>query len=80
MTKRPHHHEHAYRSIAKTISYRVVISIELFFVTWYFTKSLNSALQLTGWTAIASTVIYYLHERAWAHIAWGRTKPNRSSK
>jgi uncharacterized membrane protein len=71
--QRPKHHEHSYRSLAKTLSYRLIISVELFAVTYVLTGSFDSALQLTGWTAVISTVIYYLHERVWAHISWGRT-------
>lgn len=76
MVKKPRHHEHAYRSIAKAISYRVIISIQLFVFTWLVTGDVQSAINLTGWTALASTLIYYLHERVWAHVAWGRTKPH----
>lgn len=75
--KAPKHHEHSYRSLAKTISYRVIISIELFIVTYTLTGSLDSAIQLTGWTALVSTIIYYFHERVWAHIAWGRTQSKK---
>ncbi len=67
------HHEHSYRSLAKAISYRTVISAELFVVAYLLSGSVDSALQLTGWTALVSTVIYYFHERVWAHISWGRT-------
>lgn len=81
MATKPHkHHEHAYRSAAKAVSYRVVISIQLFIITWLVTGSVQSALQLTGWTALVSTLVYYIHERVWAHIAWGRTKPNKPTR
>lgn len=71
--QRPKHHEHSYRSLAKTFTYRVIISLELFIVTYFVTGSMDNAVQLTGWAAVISTVIYYLHERVWAHVAWGRT-------
>jgi len=73
-TKLPKHHEHSYRSLAKTLSYRAIISVELFAATYLVTRNINQALQLTLDTAIISTLIYYLHERVWAHISWGRTK------
>ncbi|MCC7289582.1 DUF2061 domain-containing protein [bacterium] len=70
----PKHHEHSYRSLAKTLSYRAIISVELFAVTYLITRDTGKALELTLDTAVISTIIYYLHERVWAHISWGRTK------
>jgi uncharacterized membrane protein len=28
-------------------------------------------LSIAGAEAVTKTVLYYFHERAWAHIAWG---------
>ncbi len=60
------------RSIVKAVSYRVVIVISIFLITLFTTGKLASALQITGITAITGTILYYLHERVWARINWGR--------
>ena len=73
MTKKLKRHEHAYRSLAKTITYRITITIVVFFTTLIVTGKSGDALKVTGITAIISSIVYYVHERVWAHIAWGRT-------
>lgn len=66
------HAETATRSVVKSITYRVLIIISIFIVTLLTTGKLASAVQITGITAITGTIIYYLHERAWSLIKWGR--------
>lgn len=60
------------RSLVKTLTYRVVIIISIFSVTYIITGSLDDSLSITGTTAITGTILYYLHERIWADIKWGR--------
>lgn len=60
------------RSIVKAVTYRVIIIISIFIITFITTSKLASALQITGITAITGTIIYYLHERVWSRIKWGR--------
>jgi len=60
------------RSIAKSVSYRVVsITIDSF-VAYYFTRSVALSAGIVIFVDTYSTIVYYLHERAWAHIHWGR--------
>ncbi len=66
------HSETAARSLLKSVTYRVLIIISIFIVTLLATGKLASALQITGITAITGTIIYYLHERVWSLIRWGR--------
>ena len=66
------------RSIVKALTYRAAI-ICLDFVALYL---------MTGKTAVAvgfmlvsnvyTTVAYFLHERAWEHVRWGRVAPSSS--
>ncbi len=62
------------RSIVKAVSYRLVIIISIFITTLLTTGKLASAVQVTGITAITGTIIYYVHERIWSRIKWGRIK------
>lgn len=66
--------ESSSRSLLKSISWRVVAFIVLSIITYAFTGSLRE----TGLIAIVYNVlqigIYYLHERTWDRIQWG--KPN----
>lgn len=60
------------RTIAKTITYRILIVISIFIITYIQTKKLNDATAITGVSAVAGTIIYYLHERVWSKIKWGK--------
>jgi uncharacterized membrane protein len=62
------------RSIAKSVVWRFIATTVSFIVTYYFTGSLANATEISLVSAIVSTVVYYLHERAWDKIVWGRAK------
>lgn len=66
--------EHSKRSIVKTITYRILIVISTFIITYYLTGELKFSLELTAVANIVNTVLYYLHERIWNKIHWGKTK------
>lgn len=66
--------EHSERSIVKTITYRILIVISTFIITFYLTGELKFSLELTAVANIVNTVLYYLHERVWNKVRWGKTK------
>jgi uncharacterized membrane protein len=66
------HHDHWRRSLAKTLTYRLVIIVMIFIVSIFITHNTRQALEITGWNTILATIIYYLHERVWSRIRWGR--------
>ncbi len=63
------------RTLAKTISWRIVASLTTF-VIFYFTAGHKIAIEVisaaVGIEVVAKMVIYFLHERAWANIHWGK--------
>jgi uncharacterized membrane protein len=70
--KQKRHHDHWKRSFVKTITYRLVIVILVYIVSYYVTHQSKEALAITGWNALLATIIYYIHERIWSRIHWGR--------
>lgn len=60
------------RSIAKSISYRVVSIAVDSAVAYYFTRSIALSAGIVIFVDTYSTIVYYLHERVWAHIHYGR--------
>ena len=60
------------RSIAKSVSYRVVSIIVDSLVAYYFTRSVALSAGIVIFVDTYSTIVYYLHERIWAHIHYGR--------
>lgn len=62
------------RSVVKAIVYRLIIVISIFTITYATTRRLADTASITGLTAISGTIIYYLYERVWSRIKWGRIK------
>ena len=60
------------RSIAKTISYRVIIVILDFIAIYLFTGQMKVALGFTIVSNIYTTIVYFFHERVWGKIKWGK--------
>lgn len=61
------------RSIAKTISWRLTGSFSTFMISYLILGSFSIASSIAIIQIIANTILYYLHERVWNKINWGRT-------
>ena len=71
----PHHANEAFRrSIAKTISYRVVILVLDFVAIYLFTGQIKVAFGFMIVSNIYTTLGYFVHERIWDRIAWGKKR------
>ena len=55
----------AKRHIAKTITWRVIGTIDTLVFAWIITGDFNEGLNISGITTITKLVWYYLHERLW---------------
>jgi len=53
------------RHILKTISWRVVGTIDSMILSWLITGSWKLGLTIGGVEVITKMVLYFLHERAW---------------
>ena len=62
------------RSLAKGISWRVAGSFSTMAIVYILTGDTKLVLGIGAFEIVAKTVFYYLHERAWAKVAWGRIK------
>jgi uncharacterized membrane protein len=60
------------RSITKAISYRIIIVCLDFLVIYVLTGQVRTAVGFMIVSNVYTTLGYFLHERAWAHISWGR--------
>ena len=60
------------RSIVKTISYRVIILILDFISIYIFTGQVKVALGFMIVSNIYSTLGFFIHERVWDKIKWGK--------
>ena len=60
------------RSLAKAVSWRITGTIDTFLISWIITGEplLASSIALTE--IMTKVGLYWLHERVWTRITWGR--------
>lgn len=67
-----HAEETVRRTIVKTLSYRVVILTLDFTAIYLFTGRIKIALGFMIVSNIYTTIGYFVHERIWDKIKWGK--------
>ena len=60
------------RSILKAASWRTLGTIDTFAISWFMTGRVELAGSIAGLELATKIAWYYLHERVWAAIDWGR--------
>lgn len=68
------------RHIAKTITWRVVGSIDTFLLSWLITGNPVAGLKIGLTEVVTKMVLYYLHERLWFKVKMGVKKNGDDSK
>lgn len=64
-----------FRSLAKAISYRLLGSGSTVCIVFVISGKLSLSLGLGLLDMLAKLGLYFLHERLWNHIEFGRPKP-----
>ncbi len=60
------------RSIVKSITWRIVGTIDTITLSYFITGRINVALSIGSVEVVTKMILYFLHERIWAVINWGR--------
>jgi|LGOV01.1.fsa_nt_gb uncharacterized membrane protein len=71
LTKEDKKAEAHYRSIVKSISWRIVGTLDTIIISWLITGEVKTALTIGSIEVITKMVLYYFHERTWNKIKWG---------
>lgn len=66
------HKESTARSLAKTVVWRVFATFGTWLMVYLFTGEPLRSLGATLAAAAFGMVAYYIHERVWNGISWGR--------
>jgi uncharacterized membrane protein len=66
--------ERVSRSVVKSITFRIIILVADGVVVYFFTRKLELALGIVLVRNAIAMVLYFLHERTWEKINWGRIK------
>jgi len=81
--------DNPWRSLMKAISWRILASGATFLISFlifkqYTDKSDNEILQtasvITSVDIVAKLILYYLHERLWTNIKWGKYWEKRAQR
>lgn len=60
------------RSVIKAVGYRILLIISNGIVVYSVTKRIDITLGVSLLTTMLNTAIYYLYERFWNKINWGK--------
>jgi len=60
------------RSLSKTIIWRVVATLITWGTIYVFTGKLSESIKITAVAALIGMAAYYVHERIWNKISWGK--------
>jgi len=62
------------RSILKTLSWRIVGTLDTMFLGWLITGDLTVGLKIGALELFTKFALYYVHERIWVKSNWGNKK------
>ena len=60
------------RHIAKTVTWRIIGTIDTMILAWIVTGSPTMGLKIGGIEVFTKMILYYLHERAWYRVNFGK--------
>jgi adenylylsulfate kinase len=62
------------RSVAKSVTFRIIIVVADGIIVYAFTRKLDLALGIVVVRNAIAMVLYIVHERAWNKVRWGVKK------
>lgn len=62
------------RSVIKSVSYRVFGSLATSAIAWVLTRKASISIAMGLCDTVVKLCLYYIHERAWSRIPYGRAK------
>lgn len=68
------------RSMAKTLTYRVVVFALLAAITYYYTGNVGQTTVISVAFNVSGAAVYYFFERLWNGIGWGKDQVARGSR
>ena len=60
------------RSLAKTISWRIIGTLDTLILSWIIIGEVKTAAAIASVEFVSKMILYFFHERAWNNIKWGR--------
>lgn len=66
--------ERGYRSLVKSITWRILGTIDTIIISWIIVGDLRFAVSIGGVELFTKMFLYYLHERIWLRTSFGIVK------
>lgn len=60
------------RSVIKSISWRIIGTLDTILISWFITGKLDLAFSIGSIELVTKMVLYFFHERIWNSIKWGK--------
>jgi uncharacterized membrane protein len=68
------------RHIAKTLTWRIVGTIDTMLISYLITGNIKVGLSIGGVEVFSKMILYYLHERAWYQSKFGLNEEHDKNK
>ncbi len=69
-------YERKRRSILKAISWRIIGTLDTFLISLLITGKFKFAISISGIELLTEFSLYFMHERIWTRIKFGKEKYN----
>ncbi len=66
------------RSLGKTITWRLVATGATILLVYLFTGKIDLALEVGALEIILKLLLFYVHERVWNRVKWGKKRDDHS--
>jgi len=66
--------EKGYRSVVKSITWRILGTIDTIIISWIIVGDLRFAVSIGGVELFTKMFLYYFHERLWLRTSFGIVK------
>jgi uncharacterized membrane protein len=60
------------RSIVKSVSWRILGTIDTILISWIVTGEIKTAFSIGTIELLTKMALYFFHERVWNTIKWGK--------
>lgn len=60
------------RSVLKSVSWRIIGTLDTILISWIVTGTLRLAFSIGLIELVTKMLLYFLHERIWNKINWGK--------
>jgi len=70
-------HETHQRTLVKTLVWRIMATVISWASLYFFTEQALQSTKIAATAAVFGTVTYYIYERLWNGVHWGRMHRNK---